>query len=79
MLLYSDVWFIVYLAFVLNGVWYYALYKYVHVSVALETDNEYTKAGKYLKIGMIGVFFLCLPLSVSAVVFMLNTLATMTK
>ena len=70
LLAYSNVWFMIYLAFVINDAWYNALYKHVNISAALETADGYTAAGRYIKIGMIGNIIIAIPLSVVGVLCM---------
>ena len=70
MLCYSGVWFVIYLAFVVNDAWYNAIYKHVNVSAALETKEGYAVAGKYIQIGVVGNFLISLPLSVLSVIYM---------
>lgn len=69
MLVYSNVWFIIYLAFVMNDAWYNALYKHVNISAALETTDGYTAAGRYVKIGVVGNLVSAIPLSILSIIF----------
>jgi hypothetical protein len=55
MLCYSNVWYIVKLMHIINDAWYSAVYKYVNVVCAQETDKAYTaSAGRLISLGMIG-------------------------
>ncbi len=72
MICYSNVWFIIGIAHVINDAWYDATYQHVNAAVGLETDEGYKQAGKYVRLGMIGNFLLSVPVSILAVVFMPN-------
>ena len=69
MLCYSNVWFIIYLAFVVNDAWYNVIYKHVNVSAALGTKEGYEVGGRYIQIGVIGNILLSIPLSVLAIIY----------
>lgn len=70
LLAYSNVWFIIYIAFVINDAWYNALYKHVNISAALDTADGYIAAGRYIKIGVIGNILISIPFSVVAMLYM---------
>ena len=70
MLVYSGVWFVVYLAFVANDAWYNAIYKHVNISAALDSKEGYAVAGRYIQIGVVGNFLISLPLSILALIYM---------
>lgn len=69
MLCYSYVWFIIYLAFVVNDAWYGVIYKHVNISAALYTKEGYEAGGRYIQIGVIGNIILSIPLSVLAIIY----------
>jgi MatE. len=70
MLCYSNVWFIVKLMHIVNDAWYSAVYKYVNVVCAQETDEAYTSAGRLISLGMIGNIVMSIPFSIITVLFM---------
>ena len=69
MLCYSNVWFIIYIAFVVNDAWYGVIYKHVNISAALYTIQGYEAGGRYIQIGVIGNILLSIPLSVLAIIY----------
>lgn len=70
MLCYSNVWFIVKLMHLVNDAWYSAIYKYVNIACAQETDEAYESAGRLISLGMIGNVILSIPFSTLTVHFM---------
>jgi hypothetical protein len=62
MICYSNVWFVIYTAYLINDAWYDTVYKHVNVSAAAGTEEGYRSGGVYLKIGVIGNFLVALPL-----------------
>lgn len=65
MIAYSYVWFIIDAAFMYPCALYNSLYKHVNNAIAQETDEGYTKAGKYMKFCMIINFIISIPLSIA--------------
>jgi len=70
MICYSNVWFIASLTHIINDAWYSAIYKHVNIACGQETDEGYVTAGKYIKIGMAGNFFISVPTAILTVLCM---------
>lgn len=70
MICYSNVWFVMYMVYIVNEPWYDTVYKHVNVASAVGTKDGYRLGGLYIKIGVIGDFLVALPLSVAAVAYM---------
>lgn len=70
MICYSNVWFVMSTAYIINSPWYDTVYKHVNVSAATCSPEGYRAGALYLKIGVIGDFLIALPLTITAVVYM---------
>ena len=70
MLCYSNVWFIIKLLHIVNDAWYSAVYKYVNIACAQETDEAYVAAGRLISLGMLGNMLISVPFSIISVRFM---------
>lgn len=70
MLCYSNVWFIVKLMHIVNDAWYSAVYKYINVACAKETNEACISAGRLISLGMMGNVIMSIPFSIITVRFM---------